>query len=198
MIIREATADDAGQIAPLINLIYDEMELDELEDVPEGDLLKVIRAAYRTRTYLSGVATTVVAVINQQIAGVAFGYPDKNETKIDTVLSTISQQVPSFAGKPLELDQEAFNQEWYLDSIAVDPAYQGQGVGSQLLKALPHYMKTSGLTKIGLNVDFANPGAKRLYQRHGFKTIGTTMIGDHQYYHMQLTLTRVLATAART
>jgi len=188
VIIREATPDDAGQIAPLINLIYDEMQLDELEDVPEGDLLKVIRAAYQLPTYLSGMATTVVAEINQRIVGVAFGYPDKNEDHVDAILTKISQRVKSFQTQPLIPDSEAFNNEWYLDSIAVDPNYQGKGIGSQLLKALPRLVKNSGLSTIGLNVDFANLGAKRLYQGHDFETVGTMMIGDHHYYHMQLDL----------
>ncbi len=196
MIIREATPDDAGQIAPLINLIYDEMQLDELEDVPEGDLLKVIRAAYRTPTYLSGAATTVVAEINHQIIGVAFGYPDKNEDTVDAVLTKISRRVKSFQTQPLTPDPEAFKNEWYLDSIAVDPNYQGHGIGSQLLRALPRFVKNTGMATIGLNVDFTNPSAKRLYQGHAFETVGTMMIGDHRYYHMQRNLKRATAMAS--
>ena len=104
MIIREATADDAGQIAPLINLIFDEMQLDELEDVLDGDLLKVIRAAYQTTDYLSGKATTVVAVINQKIVGVAFGYPDKYEADVDEIMTKLSAHTPGFGDEPLELE----------------------------------------------------------------------------------------------
>lgn len=77
--IREAQQEDAGQIAPLINLIFDEMQLEELEDVPEPDLEQVIAMAYRTRSYLSGDATTVVAEADGQVVGVAFGYPGQNE-----------------------------------------------------------------------------------------------------------------------
>ena len=78
-----------------------------------------------------------------------------------------------------------FKDEWYLDSIAVDPDYQGQGIGGRLLKALPEFVRQDGDTIIGLNVDFANPAAERLYSRHGFKKVGTKKIGDHMYDHMQ-------------
>ncbi|ANK61513.1 GNAT family acetyltransferase [Loigolactobacillus backii] len=188
MIIREAQKDDAGQIAPLINLIYDEMQLEELEDVPDGDLLKVIRAAYQTDAYLSGKATTVVAEINHRIVGVAFGYPDENEDAVDAVMTRLSAKNAAFAVEPLELESEIFTDEWYLDSIAVDPNYQGHGIGGKLLKALPNYVQRDDMTTIGLNVDFANPSAKKLYQRFDYETVGTKLIGDHKYYHMQLDL----------
>ena len=71
--IRPADQDDAGQIAPLINMIFDEMQLEELDDIPEPDLEQAITAAYRTPDYLSGKATTVVAEADGQVVGVAFG-----------------------------------------------------------------------------------------------------------------------------
>ncbi|MBF5067013.1 N-acetyltransferase, partial [Salmonella enterica subsp. enterica serovar Istanbul] len=42
--IRPADQDDAGQIAPLINMIFDEMQLEELDDIPEPDLEQAITA----------------------------------------------------------------------------------------------------------------------------------------------------------
>ena len=38
---------------------------------------------------------------------------------------------------------------------------------------------------IGLNVDKANPNAKRLYLRDGFKDVGEIVISGHVYDHMQ-------------
>ncbi|GAK48596.1 acetyltransferase [Secundilactobacillus oryzae JCM 18671] len=182
--IRTAQSDDASQIAPLINLIFDEMQLEELEDVPEPGLEKVITMAYRTKDYLSGKATTVVAEANGQVVGVAFGYPSENEEAVDRVLEDLSAQSDDFE-EPVSFESETSGHEWYLDSIAVSPEYQGHGVGSQLLKALPKYADANGQLVIGLNVDFENPGAMKLYERHGFEVVGKRMIGDHEYYHMQ-------------
>ena len=182
--IRTAKSDDAGQIAPLINLIIDEMQLEELEDIPEPGLEKVITMAYRTRTYLSDKATTVVAEANGQVVGVAFGYPGENEEAVDRVLENLSAKSNDF-DEPMTFDSETNGNEWYLDSIAVSPDYQGHGVGSQLLRALPEYAKADDESVIGLNVDFENPDAMKLYGRHGFEVVGKRMIGDHEYYHMQ-------------
>jgi len=182
--IREAQQDDAGQIAPLIDIIFDEMELSELEDVPEPGLEKVITGAYQTDEYLGDKATTVVAEADGQVVGVAFGYPSDNEDAVNQVLYDLSKNCAEF-DQPLISDSETNSNEWYLDSIAVDPEYQGMGIGSKLLNAVPEMAQNDGESVIGLNVDFENPNAKKLYERKGFKDVGVQMIGDHQYYHMQ-------------
>ncbi len=83
------------------------------------------------------------------------------------------------------IDPEAFPGEWYLDSIAVDEKFRGQGIGSKLLTAVDRLATHEGEKVIGLNVDKANPNAKRLYLRDGFKDVGEIMISGHLYDHMQ-------------
>ncbi|WP_318765708.1 GNAT family N-acetyltransferase [Lactiplantibacillus carotarum] len=192
--IRPADQDDAGQIAPLINMIFDEMQLEELDDIPEPDLEQAITAAYRTPDYLSGTATTVVAEADGQVVGVAFGYPDKNEDAVDDVLARVTADNDAF-GSAFEAEAESYEHEWYLDSIAVDPDYQGQGIGGKLLAALPKYARADGMKRIGLNVDMANPGAKKLYDRYQYETVGIKPIGDRMYFHMQYELGKDLILA---
>lgn len=187
MIIREAQPADAPQIAPLMNLIYDEMELSDLEDVPEPELLKAITAAYRTGTYLSGPATTVVAEAEGEVVGMAFGYPGEQEEAVDDIFTQITAKNAAF-NVPFETQSETAKGEWYLDSLAVSPDHQGKGIGHQLLRALPHYARRDSQAIIGLNVDLENPAAMRLYKRMGYAVSGKQMIGDHHYYHMQLEL----------
>lgn len=64
---------------------------------------------------------------------------------------------------------------WYLPFIGVDPRAQGQGLGSELLSrglarsdrdGLPTYLEAS------------TPRNRRLYERHGFETIGEIQAGD--------------------
>ena len=56
------------------------------------------------------------------------------------------------------------------------------------MRALPEVALARGKTRIGLNVDEANPNAHRLYTRLGYKTVGTRELSDHRYHHMQKTL----------
>ena len=83
------------------------------------------------------------------------------------------------------VDPEAFPNEWYLDSIAVDERFRGQGIGSKLLTAVDRLATHEGQKVIGLNVDKGNPNAKRLYLRDGFEDVGEITISGHLYDHMQ-------------
>lgn len=57
-------------------------------------------------------------------------------------------------------------------SIAIRPAWRGQGVGTRLLGALLSALAQNGYAQCSLSVQAANP-ALRLYQRIGFSTVHT-------------------------
>lgn len=59
--------------------------------------------------------------------------------------------------------------EYYLSNIAVDPRFRGQGVGSFVIESAFKIAKARGCKKVLLDVTFRNKGAKRLYERFGFK-----------------------------
>jgi len=64
---------------------------------------------------------------------------------------------------------------WYLPSIGVVPAAQGQNLGSKLLQA-----HLTQLDKCGeaAYLESSNPRNISLYQRHGFQISGEARIGD--------------------
>lgn len=55
-----------------------------------------------------------------------------------------------------------------LYSIAVDPAAQGRGIGSRLMKAVIKRARAESCTKIGLEVRARSPKVIALYEKHGF------------------------------
>jgi len=57
-------------------------------------------------------------------------------------------------------------------TIAVRPAYWGQGIGSALLGALLDAARDRGCTEVFLEVRADNPRAHGLYQRRGFEELG--------------------------
>lgn len=63
------------------------------------------------------------------------------------------------------------SQEVYLDMIAVGPQARGQGVGRALINAVEHKARTMGKSKLTLQVVGTNPGAKKLYEQLGFRTV---------------------------
>jgi len=58
-----------------------------------------------------------------------------------------------------------------VEVLVVDEAHRHTGVGSLLLDAAKQWARARGLRSLQTNVWAANRVAKRLYARHGFKTI---------------------------
>jgi ribosomal-protein-alanine N-acetyltransferase len=59
-----------------------------------------------------------------------------------------------------------------IESIAVDPAFRRQGVGSALMDYTLKEMHASGITTVELQVRTTNPGGIRFWQNVGFSPAG--------------------------
>jgi len=64
---------------------------------------------------------------------------------------------------------------WYLPLIAVDPAHQGKGLGSALMKEALRRCDETGLPAY---LESSNPRNISLYERHGFETMGQIQVGS--------------------
>jgi ribosomal protein S18 acetylase RimI-like enzyme len=58
-------------------------------------------------------------------------------------------------------------------SLSTHPERRGHGIGETLLKNMVDTLSTRGVRRVYLEVDCENAGAIRLYERSGFKKIGT-------------------------
>ena len=72
---------------------------------------------------------------------------------------------------------------WYLPLIAVDPAYQGQGFGSALMKHALQRCDEDGVTAY---LESSNPRNMSLYERHGFETVGRIQVGASPPVHAMI------------
>ncbi|WP_373696803.1 GNAT family N-acetyltransferase [Microvirga yunnanensis] len=64
---------------------------------------------------------------------------------------------------------------WYLPLIGVNPAQQGKGYGSALLK---HALRLCDEDGTLAYLESSNPKNIPLYQRHGFQVLGTIQVGN--------------------
>jgi ribosomal protein S18 acetylase RimI-like enzyme len=183
--IRVLNLADCDRIAGLILQILEDMELPIIKKLGSREVARLFALACADPTYRCGYARGIGVELDGVLAGVAFGYPDEDLAIIDKPFARVLTENGYDASWLLFEGEEALPNEWYLDSIAVDPAFQGQGVGTKLLQALPSLAQKAGRQTIGLCVDKKNPQAKKLYQRIGFDYVTDQEISGHQYEHLQ-------------
>jgi ribosomal protein S18 acetylase RimI-like enzyme len=82
------------------------------------------------------------------------------------VLSAMAEQIRAF--HPREV-------HWYLPLIGVDPAHQGQGIGSALLS---QGLSACDAQKLPAYLQATSPRNVRFYERHGFEALGRIQVGD--------------------
>ncbi|MDV7756736.1 GNAT family N-acetyltransferase [Liquorilactobacillus mali] len=185
MLIRKATKKDSSAIVSLFNIIIDEMDLDVIKSLDRSKLDIVFQKSFETQEFLTDWAQTTVAVENDKVVGFLYGYSFENEKKINKLMHSFLQDAGLSPSIVIFSDPEAFPNEWYLNSIAVDPEYQGHGIGSKLLETATIVAAKQNKNKLGLNVDWENPRAEALYYSYGFRNVGLTILGDHNYNHLQ-------------
>ena len=58
-----------------------------------------------------------------------------------------------------------------LDDVNVRPGLEGQGIGSAMMESLKGELRRRGVTRIDTATHFDNPGARRFYERHAFRSL---------------------------
>ncbi|GAB3790438.1 GNAT family N-acetyltransferase [Dyella agri] len=84
----------------------------------------------------------------------------------------------------LRHEPESAPDEYYLDALAVAPAQRGRGLAARLIEAACAGAFAAGHARVGLLVDEAKPGVKRLYQTLGFTVDGERMLAGRRHEHM--------------
>ncbi|MDQ0428002.1 ribosomal protein S18 acetylase RimI-like enzyme [Planomicrobium stackebrandtii] len=180
IIIRQARPEDAEKAAPLIiNAIGDIANHMTAQQEPEAVLKKVeemVRGEHTRHSYRS----TYTAAANGDIAGILVLYHGNQAEDLDLYLiEQLKKQ-----GHERTIEPEAHADEWYIDTVSVDPKYQGQGIGSKLFDFAEKLVAAQGGGKLSLNVDVDKEGAIRLYKRLGYSISEPWTILGEPFHHM--------------
>ena len=80
----------------------------------------------------------------------------------------------------------------YLAEMAIDSRLRGHGIGRKVVCDVIAYAKSKGYTRVTIDADFRNDGARRLYERIGFKQFNKKRVKflnfERGMYNMQYCL----------
>jgi len=71
---------------------------------------------------------------------------------------------------------------FYVNGLAVLPAYRGRGLGSRLLEAADALAAEAGCDELSIQVFEQNQGALGLYERHGYRIVARRRAVPHPSY----------------
>ncbi len=133
-----------------------------------------------------GAIDSNTAYVAGNFEGIAFWMPPGVEPDEDRMVAFLQRTVPEERQEAvfgLFEKMDEFHPEetcWYLPTIGVDPACQGKGIGSQLMKHALQIIDEAGLPAY---LESSNPRNISLYERHGFEIVGQIQVADSPVAH---------------
>lgn len=188
MKIRPATPQHAPEIAEAI-ITAITPQLAEETFAGSGASVDDIKALFeelaaRDDSQYSYLNTIVAEDDNGEVAGLIIGYDGaKLRLLRDTFLTLARKRLGIDFSEGLT--DETTADEFYLDTLAVKPAYRRQGVGTALLHAAVRRAEGSGKNP-GMLVDKDNTSARRLYESLGFRYVGDRFFFGEMMDHLSL------------
>ena len=179
---RKATKQDASSVAKLMMLAMDKIVFDFIGEKNNEKGTLFLENLIQQENNQYSYQNTIVVEYNNQIAGCTTFY---DGVKLEELRKPVLDILKSSYNQVINPQDETQAGEIYIDTIAVSPGFQGQGIGSKILDYLIEEIAIKQNNVLGLLVDFDNPNAKKLYERKGFKVVGEKMLMNENHEHMQ-------------
>ena len=178
-LIRTATAADAERCLAVLTLAFS-------SDPPcrwaWPDPQQYLEAFPRfARAFGGGAIAHETANCYEGLAGVALWLPPgvapDEEALVKVIQDTVAEALRDAVFAMFE-QMDAFHPRdayWHLPLIGVDPAHQGKGIGSALLR---HVLRACDSHKILTYLEATSSQNIPLYERHGFEALGSIQVAD--------------------
>ena len=166
MTIRKARLEDAPKLAELMNMAGEGIPAYLWERMADRHEDAMAFGARRVAESEGGFSYTNahVAARDDKIAGMLLSYrlPDPYETGP-------MEEIPAVVRPLVELEALAPG-SWYVNAVATDLAFRGQGVGRELMSKAEDLAQESNAKTISLIVAEENVPARKLYEKLGYQT----------------------------
>lgn len=178
--IKNAQKQDAKICIKLLNLAMEDIayKLSGYDDPVKSD--EILEKFFESETNRLSYKNVYVYKRDDVIIAAMCAYFGGDVAKLD---SEISQHLKAL-GKDAQIEKECFDDEFYIDSIAVDEKFRGQGLAKELILHSFARAKELGHKKVSLIVDINKPKVRKFYESLGFKFNTKKIINLHEYDHM--------------
>ena len=178
--IKNAQKQDAKICIKLLNLAMEDIayKLSGYDDPVKSD--EILEKFFESETNRLSYKNVYVYKRDDVIIAAMCAYFGGDVAKLD---SEISQHLKAL-GKDAQIEKECFDDEFYIDSIAVDEKFRGQGLAKELIMHSFARAKELGHKKVSLIVDVNKPKVRKFYESLGFKFNTKKIINLHEYDHM--------------
>jgi len=136
------------------------------------DILDVGRRRYEREDTLFSYQNCTVVEIDGNAAGMLVAFPmhtDPSDVEEDPVLAAYK-----------ELEE---NDSYYICGMGLFPDYRGRSIGTELLALAEEHARDKGFSKLSLLVFEQNTGARKLYERTGYRETRRAPIYPHPLIH---------------
>lgn len=110
---------------------------------------------------------TVVRLVDDRVAAALVGYPLAIASE-----TTDYDELPAMF-VPLQQLEDMASASWYVNVLATYPEQRGKGFGAELLAVAAQKALATERDKLSLIVSDANHGARRLYEKTGFREVAS-------------------------
>ena len=178
--IKNAQKQDAKICIKLLNLAMEDIayKLSGYDDPVKSD--EILEKFFVSETNRLSYKNVYVYKRDDVIIAAMCAYFGGDAWQLD---SEISQHLKAL-GKDAQIEKECFDDEFYIDSIAVDEKFRGQGLAKELILHSFARAKELGHKKVSLIVDINKPKVRKFYESLGFKFNTKKIINLHEYDHM--------------
>lgn len=178
--IKNAQKQDAKICIKLLNLAMEDIayKLSGYDDPVKSD--EILEKFFVSETNRLSYKNVYVYKRDDVIIAAMCAYFGGDAWQLD---SEISQHLKAL-GKDAQIEKECFDDEFYIDSIAVDEKFRRQGLAKELILHSFAKAKELGYKKVSLIVDVNKPKVRKFYESLGFKFNTKKIINLHEYDHM--------------
>lgn len=166
---RRATPDDAYAVAELGNMAGDGLPLYLWGKIaePGEDGWEVGRRRARREEGSFSFRNTIVAESAGRVTACLIGYSEPEASE------PIDYDTMPAMFVPLQELENLAPATWYVNVLATYPEHRGKGYGGRLLAIADRIAADEGLKGLSIIVSDANAGARRLYERCGYREVAT-------------------------